>query len=192
MERGIISDARGAYPLDPSVWFLPLFHKVNERYVESFCLDASGLLVYLDPATGSASTLIPHAVRAYVVDQDAIKNLESRIDQELRNPLFSDNELTKLYSNGLAYSHDLYAAESDKEISSELLKDALAAFDGADVNLKAELQEELGHCGIHPFYQLKHPSAKYYDSLALDMRSAVVQSPGWITARSIVRRAKLA
>lgn len=182
---------RGALTTTESIWRKPIWTEIEGKTVEAFCLDAGGMLVHRDGKSGRASALIPYASEAWTVDGLVIKSLVGEITKKL-SVSFHGTGHSHLYQNGLPRVPELYARPTSHHEDEELLKSAIKAFEGADEDLREEIQAELENVGVYPFFSIEGLGASYFTSIGGSLKRESVISAGWVNSDSVFVKAKIA
>lgn len=181
---------RGARTDLESIWSVPFCTHVEGERIESFCLDAEGLLVQRCGQRGLPSTLIPYAVQAWQVDSVALDRLKSELKKKL-NSVFTPESLQGLYRNGLYRFPQLYAAGGSLYAEEGLLRAAIEAYQEGDSSLKGEIESELAGFGLYPFFSTENLGPEYFQYEGRQISKGVVSEPGWVNQRSVFSKSKI-
>lgn len=184
-----IKSVRGSSITIDDVWDKPLFTKIDGKVVESFCMDASGLLVHRDGESGEAKSLIPFAVDAWAVDGLFIRSLEKEIGRILSSPL-SPAALRSLYDGGLGRFPHLYAAPGALYAERSLLRSAIEAYQDSSGETRREIETELSEFGLYPFSATSNLGPEYFESTSRNLTKRKVVEPGWVNQDSVFCKAK--
>lgn len=180
---------RGASLDFEKIWSLPLATQLNGVLVESFCLDASGLLVYRSGEDGSSDTLLPFAVYGWDADSILLDRLQWSINAKLNTPL-TPQSFASLYSKGIPRISELYASKESQTAEEALLLSAIDAHSEAEPDVRDEIELELRNFGVFPFESIDHLSPKYFEVIGHSVSKGQVVSPGWLTRHSVLVKAK--
>lgn len=171
------------------VWRLPLTTMVEGKLVESFCLDASGLLVYRSGDTGTPRSLIPYAVDAWGVDRTFLHLFEVDVLKKLSSAL-APQHIAGLYKDGLSRFPHLYAAPGEFYAERSLLKSAIEAYQESDNETRVEIEDKLADVGLYPFFTTANLGPEYFESTSRALTKRKVVEAGWVNQHSIFQKAK--
>lgn len=171
------------------IWALPIATIIDGQRVESFCLDATGLLVYRSGDTGTPKSLIPYAVDAWEIDRGFLRLFEVDIGRKLASPL-TPQAYTGLYNQRLARFPHLYAAPGEFYAEKQLLKSAIEAYQDSDKYTRSEIEERLAEVGLYPFFSTVNLGPEYVESSSRTLTRRKVVEAGWVNQHSIFQKAK--
>lgn len=184
------ADYRGANVDCSAIWSLPLLLEGRNLRETAFCLDAGGLLVHRSIDDGTASTLIPYASKAFVIDHRALRRLESEIRQKTQSSMIS-SDLRQIYEQGIPKLGDLFAAPVKDEPDYSLVESAIEAHENTDLALQRDLEEELASMGVFKFGAVPNPKPRYFEVVGSGLHANNLVLPGWLTASKVLKKAQL-
>lgn len=171
------------------LWSLPITTVIDGQNVESFCLDAAGLLVCRSGDMGLPQSLIPYAVDAWELDQALLYLFEVDIGRKLASPL-APRQYAGLYKESFPRFPHLYAAPGEFYAEKALLKSAIEAYQNSDKDTRNEIEDRLAEVGLYPFFSTSNLGPEYFESSSRTLTKRKLVEAGWVNQDSVFQKAK--